>query len=62
MKKHTLSVVYEIGQKIKTDGAIYKVIGFEFIKSRGTRYILLSLRHGNPEWIYLYDFEIKMMD
>lgn len=62
MKKHTLSVAYEIGQTIKTDGTIYKVVGFEFVKSRGIRYILLSLKNNTPEWIYLYDFEIKMMD
>lgn len=62
MKKHTLSVRYEIGDKIKNDGGIYKVIGYEFVKSRGIRYILLSLKNGTPEWIYLYDFEISLID
>lgn len=62
MKSVTFKVKYEIGETIKNDGGVYKVIGYEFIKARGTRYILLSLKNGTPEWIYLYDFEISLID
>lgn len=60
--KHTLTVKHEIGQTIKNDGGVYKVIGYEFVQGRGIRYILLSLKNGTPEWLYLYDFEIKLID
>ncbi len=62
MKSFTFKVKYEIGETIKNDGGILKVIGYEYIKSRGARYILLSLKNGNPEWVYMYDFEIDLID
>lgn len=62
MKKVTFSVTYEVGDKIKHDGGYYKVIGYEFVPKRGTRYIVMSIKNGTPEWTYLYDFELKGLD
>lgn len=61
MKKFTFTVKYEIGETIKHDGGFYKVIGYEFVKSRGIRYILLT-KEGKITWDYLFDFEIQMLD
>lgn len=62
MKSVTFKVKYEIGETIKNDGGVFKVIGYEFIKGRGTRYALLVVRNGTTEWLYLYDFEISLID
>lgn len=62
MKKVTLRVAYEVGDTIKHDGGVWKVIGYEYVKGRGVRYITLAVRNGTPEWLYLYDFEIKSLD
>jgi rRNA maturation protein Rpf1 len=61
MKSVTFKVAYDIGQTLKNDGGVYKVIGYEFIKGRGTRYVLLHAKSGSPEWLYVYDFEIKLL-
>lgn len=62
MKSVTFKVKHTIGETIKNDCGIYKVIGYEFVKNRGTRYILLSVKNGVAEWSYLYDFEISLID
>lgn len=62
MKSFTFKVKYSIGETIKNDCGIYKVIGYEYIKGRGTRYALLSLKNGSPDWLYMYDFEIDLID
>lgn len=59
MKKVSLRVAYEVGTKIKHDGGVWQVIGYEYIKGRGTRYILFVVKNGEPQWLYLYDFELK---
>jgi len=56
-----IKLKYTIGESIKTLGLIYKVIGFEYVKDRGIRYILLHMDGGKGNWEYLYDFEIKMI-
>lgn len=61
MKKFTFSVRYDIGEKIVHDGGYYKVIGYEYVKGRGVRYILLT-KDSKISWEYLHDFEIAMID
>lgn len=58
----SFKVKYKIGEVLKRDTGLYKIIGYEFVKSRGIRYILLSAKNGSPEWIYLYAFEIDLLD
>jgi len=62
MKSVTFKVKYDIGETIKNDGGIFKVIGYEFVKGRGIRYALLTARNGTVEWLYMYDFEIALID
>lgn len=62
IQKVTHSVVHKVGERIIKDCGVFKVIGYEFVQGRGTRYILLTAKNGNPEWSYLYDFEIKSLD
>lgn len=52
---------YDIGEEIKTQTHIYKVIGFEYIPGRATRYILMYADNGDIKNIYLYKYEIKML-
>lgn len=61
MKKITLRVTYEIGDKIKHNGGVWKVVGYEHVKGRGIRYIVLAVKNGALEWLYLYDFELKSL-
>lgn len=62
IQKVTHCVRYKIGERIKKDCGVFKVMGYEFVQGRGTRYILFTARNGTPEWTYLYDFEIKSLD
>lgn len=57
-----MKLKYKVGEKVKTDYGILKVIGYEYIQGRGIRYILLRLdTNGGPVWDYMFDFEIKMI-
>jgi len=57
-----MQLKYKVGEKVKTDYGILKVIGYEYIQSRGIKYILLRLDiNGTPIWDYMFDFEIKMV-
>ena len=50
---------YKIGEKIKSDERIYTVIGFDYVKERGLRYILLHVVDGKAVWEFMYAFEIE---
>ena len=57
-----MKLKYKVGERVKTDYGILKVIGYEFVKSRGIRYILIRLdTNGAVLWDYMSDFEIKMI-
>lgn len=51
---------YKIGEVVKLVDRHVTVIGFEYVESRGIRYILLWI-DGKPGWEYLFDFEIESM-
>ena len=60
--KFTIQLDYSVGDKIRHDGGVWKVIGFEYVKGRGIRYILLTVKNQVLEWLYLFSFEIKALD
>lgn len=57
----SFKVKYAIGQSIKYDKGIFKVVGYEYVKSRGIRYILLANNGLSMTREYLYDFEIGLL-
>ncbi len=59
--KYALNVKYRIGQVLKTEDRKYTLIGYEYIESRAMRYIYLTVDHGKPDWIYLFDFEVDAL-
>lgn len=59
--KFSLEVKYKIGEEIKWDNGILKVIGYNYVETRGLQYILLTCVGGKTDWLYLYDFEIAMI-
>lgn len=61
MAKFSFEVKYAIGEEIKWDGGIFKVIGYSYIEGRGLQYIVMSSVSGKVDWQYFYEFEIKMM-
>ncbi len=50
---------YKLGGKIKTEGKMYTVIGFDYVIERGLRYVLLHVENGKTQWEYLHEFEIE---
>ena len=56
-----IKLKYKIGTNVIVEEKIYYCIGFEYIESRGIRYILLNNKGESIDWLYLYDFEIEML-
>lgn len=54
-----IKLKHEIGETINAKERKYKVIGFEYVKGRGIRYILLHTNGGQVQWEYMYGFDIK---
>lgn len=61
MKTITLKIEYEIGDKIDLGDTIGTFIGYEYIKGRSMRYIIMVLKNNQSEWVYLYPFELKAL-
>lgn len=62
MKDHKISLKYNIGQTIKTSGCLYKVIGYEYIKDRGIKYIILGVDGIEPRRFYVYESELSLLE
>lgn len=61
MAKFSFEVKYKIGEEIKWDGGIFKVIGYSYIEGRGIQYVVMASNSGKLEWQYFYEFEIEMI-
>jgi hypothetical protein len=58
--KQEVKLDFKVGQHLQGSGTdrIYKVIGYEVMPGRGTRYILQYFDNGASKWEYLFKFEI----
>lgn len=56
-----MKLKHKLGKTLKSSSRHYKVIGYEYVESRGMRYILATFDVYDVKWIYLFDFEIEML-
>ena len=52
---------FEIGQKVDMGDRIGTIIGVEHVPGRSLRYVILVKDGFDVKWIYLHDFELKIL-
>lgn len=60
--KTTIDVSHKVGSVIEGVSRVYTVVGYEYIESRGSRVCLAYVNNGTVEWLWVFPFEVKMLE